>query len=68
MAEVSTLTLVRKSCIFIVFLGMDSIIIIINNVTRASADVIRENYFHIGYVEQSYALHTTGAKNKYGEK
>ena len=36
--------------------------------TRISSDVIRENYFHVGYVEQSYVLHTKGSRNNYGEK
>ena len=39
-----------------------------DHTTRAGGDVIREHYFDVGYVEQSYALHTKGAKNKYGEK
>ena len=46
MAEVSTLTLVRKSCIFIVFLGMDSIIItiiIIISLPFAFLTMLKEN-------------------------
>ena len=36
--------------------------------TRASTDVIRENYFDVGYVQQSFTLHTKGANNEYGRK
>ena len=39
-----------------------------DHTTRSSSEVIRENYFDIGHVEQSYVLHTKGAKNIYGEK
>ena len=36
--------------------------------TRASTDVIRENYFDVGYAQQSFTLHTKGANNDYGRK
>ena len=36
--------------------------------TRASTDVIIDNYFDIGYVQQSFTLHTKGANNNYGGK
>ena len=36
--------------------------------TRASTDIIRENYFDVGYVQQSFTLHTKGANNEYGRK
>ena len=36
--------------------------------TRASTDVIRDNYFDVGYVQQSFTLHTKGANNDYGRK
>ena len=39
-----------------------------DHTTRSSSEVIRENYFDVGHVEQSYVLHTKGAKNIYGEK
>ena len=38
-----------------------------DHTTRMSSEVIRENYFDVGHVEQSYVLHTKGARNKYGE-
>ena len=39
-----------------------------DHTTRASSNVIRENYFDIGYVEQSFTLHTKGSRNIYGGK
>ena len=39
-----------------------------DHTTRASTDVIRENYFDVGHVEQSFTLHTKGATNIYGRK
>ena len=36
--------------------------------TRASTEVIRENYFDVGHVQQTYTLHTKGANNNYGGK
>ena len=39
-----------------------------DHTTRASSNVISENFFEIGHVEQSYTLHTKGAKNIYGSK
>ena len=39
-----------------------------DHTTRASSNVISENFFEIGYVEQSFTLHTKGAKNIYGRK
>ena len=39
-----------------------------DHTTRASSNVISENFFEIGYVEQSFTLHTKGAKNIYGKK
>ena len=36
--------------------------------TRASTDVIRENYFDVGHIQQSLILHTKGATNDYGKK
>ena len=39
-----------------------------NHSTRASTDVIQENFFDVGYVQQSFNLHTKGANNNYGGK
>ena len=39
-----------------------------DHTTRASTDVIRENYFDVGHVEQSFTLHTKGSTNIYGRK
>ena len=36
--------------------------------TRASSDIIRQNYFDVGHVQQSFTLHTKGATNNYGRK
>ena len=36
--------------------------------TRASTDIIRDRYFDIGQVYQSFTLHTKGASNIYGQK
>ena len=36
--------------------------------TRASSNIIRENFFDIGNVEQSFTLHTKGSNNNYGKK
>ena len=39
-----------------------------DHTTRASTNIMRENYFDIGYVEQSFTLHTKGARNNFGRK
>ena len=39
-----------------------------DHTTRTSTDVIRENYFDVGQVQQSFTLHTKGATNEYGRK
>ena len=39
-----------------------------DHTTRSSANVIRENYFDVGYVQPSFTLHTKGANNDYGRK
>ena len=39
-----------------------------DHTTRTSTDVIRENYFDVGQVQQSFTLHTKGATNDYGRK
>ena len=36
--------------------------------TRASTDVIIENYFDVGHVQPSFTLHTRGGNNNYGGK
>ena len=36
--------------------------------TRASTDVTRAEYFDVGQVEQTFALHTKGSQNNYGAK
>ena len=36
--------------------------------TRASTNIINESYFDVGYVEQTFTLHTKGATNEYGRK
>ena len=36
--------------------------------TRASTNIISESYFDVGYVEQTFTLHTKGATNEYGRK
>ena len=36
--------------------------------TRASTNIIAENLFDIGYVEQSFTLHAKGSNNNYGKK
>ena len=35
--------------------------------TRSGAEIIREEYFDVGVVAQTYTLHTKGSQNKYGE-
>ena len=39
-----------------------------DHTTRASTEVIRQNYFDVGYVQPTYTLHTKGAINEYGRK
>ena len=39
-----------------------------DHTTRTSTDVIRENYFDVGHVQQSFNLHTKGSTNIYGKK
>ena len=39
-----------------------------DHTTRVSTDIIRESYFDVGHVQQSFALHTKGANNIYGGK
>ena len=39
-----------------------------DHTTRVSTDVIRESYFDVGHVQQSFTLHTKGANNIYGGK
>ena len=39
-----------------------------DHTTRSSTNIIRENYFDVGYVEQSFTLHTKGANNNFGKK
>ena len=39
-----------------------------DHTTRTSTDVIRESYFDVGHVQQSFTLHTKGANNIYGGK
>ena len=39
-----------------------------DHTTRNSTDVIRENYFDVGHVQQSFNLHTKGSTNIYGKK
>ena len=39
-----------------------------DHTTRSSMNVITENYFDVGYVQQSFTLHTKGANTDYGRK
>ena len=39
-----------------------------DHTTRSSSNIISENYFDVGYVQQSFTLHTKGANNGYGGK
>ena len=39
-----------------------------DHTTRSSTNIISENYFDVGYVQQSFNLHTKGANNSYGGK
>ena len=39
-----------------------------DHTTRISTNIISENYFDVGYVQQSFNLHTKGANNSYGGK
>ena len=39
-----------------------------DHTTRSSTNIISENYFDVGYVQQTFTLHTKGANNDYGGK
>ena len=39
-----------------------------DHTTRSSSNVIREGHFDVGYVQQSFTLHTKAANNNYGRK